>query len=397
MKLLIHDYAGHPFPVQLSRILASRGHEVLHLYAGYNKTPRGELHKKPTDPNELHIEPIYIKEPLQKYNFMKRWFQEREYGDLLSKQIRNNNPDIVISAQTPLDAQVEAQKASQEIDAKFVFWLQDIIGTATYKLLKKKLSFIGKIIGNYYINKEQSILRKSDHIILITSDFFQVLNSWGINIEKTSVIPNWAPIEYLSPLAKNNSWSRKYSLQDSFNFIYTGTLGLKHNPELLLDLALKFEPNRDVNVIVVSEGPGADWLGNKKAEYKLDNIILLPFQPFDVLQKVMGTADVLVALLEGDAGVFSVPSKVLTYLCARRPLLLAVPPENLASKIVNRNKAGIVVAPDKRKDFLQGAKYLWENQDACKTYGKNGRKYAENTFEIDKIADQFEEILRENL
>ena len=32
MKIIVHDYAGHPFQVQLSRRLASRGHEVLHLY-----------------------------------------------------------------------------------------------------------------------------------------------------------------------------------------------------------------------------------------------------------------------------------------------------------------------------------------------------------------------------
>jgi len=30
MRLLIHDYAGHPFQVQLSRELARRGHSVTH-------------------------------------------------------------------------------------------------------------------------------------------------------------------------------------------------------------------------------------------------------------------------------------------------------------------------------------------------------------------------------
>ncbi len=28
MKILVHDYAGHPFQVQLSRALAQRGHQV---------------------------------------------------------------------------------------------------------------------------------------------------------------------------------------------------------------------------------------------------------------------------------------------------------------------------------------------------------------------------------
>ena len=43
MRIIVHDYAGHPFEVQLSRELAARGHDVLHLYCGSTHTPRGDL------------------------------------------------------------------------------------------------------------------------------------------------------------------------------------------------------------------------------------------------------------------------------------------------------------------------------------------------------------------
>ena len=46
MRILVHDYAGHPFQVQLSRELARRGHEVRHAYASALQTPRGELVKR---------------------------------------------------------------------------------------------------------------------------------------------------------------------------------------------------------------------------------------------------------------------------------------------------------------------------------------------------------------
>jgi hypothetical protein len=46
MRLLIHDYAGHPFQVQLSRELARRGHSVIHAFAGGLLTPRGSLQKQ---------------------------------------------------------------------------------------------------------------------------------------------------------------------------------------------------------------------------------------------------------------------------------------------------------------------------------------------------------------
>jgi hypothetical protein len=32
MRVVVHDYAGHPFQVELSRALAARGQDVFHLY-----------------------------------------------------------------------------------------------------------------------------------------------------------------------------------------------------------------------------------------------------------------------------------------------------------------------------------------------------------------------------
>ena len=77
---------------------------------------------------------------------------------------------------------------------------------------------------------------------------------------------------------------------------------------------------------------------NKRPAKACGSLRCLGFQPFEVLPDVLGSADVLVAILEPDAGVFSVPSKVLSYFCAGRPVLLAVPvktwPRKSSSKAV---------------------------------------------------------------
>jgi hypothetical protein len=67
---------------------------------------------------------------------------------------------------------------------------------------------------------------------------------------------------------------------------------------------------------------------------------VLDYQPYGQLAEVLATADVLVALLESSAGIFSVPSKVLAYLCAARPLLASMPKENLAARTIERAGAG---------------------------------------------------------
>jgi glycosyltransferase involved in cell wall biosynthesis len=393
MRILIHDYPGHAFPIQLSRTLASRGHEVLHLYAGYNVTPRGLGSRQKDDALGFSIRPLFIRKPLNKYNFVKRWQQEREYGRLLAKEITANQPEIIISANTPLDAQKMAMDAAKKVNSRFVFWLQDVIGLASKRLLQKKLSIAGSLIGTYYMRSERAMLRSSDHVVLITEDFVPLMQEWDIAQARTSVIPNWAVLDELPVQPKDNEWARMNGLENKFCFLYSGTMGLKHNPDFLLQLALHYQHDDHVRVVVISEGPGAVWLLEQREIYRLDNLLVLNFQPFERMPEVLGTADVLVAVLEPDAGVYSVPSKVLTYLCAQRPLLLAVPPENLVSRIVRQHEAGLVVSPDSPKMFVQSAEQLFESENLRSRLAGNGRHYAESNFHINEISDQFEAIM----
>ena len=70
----------------------------------------------------------------------------------------------------------------------------------------------------------------------------------------------------------------------------------------------------------------------------LKNLTTLPLQTFGVYAEVLGSADVLVGMIEPDAGRFSVPSKILSYLCACRPIVLSAPLDNLAATIIDSEK-----------------------------------------------------------
>jgi glycosyltransferase involved in cell wall biosynthesis len=131
-----------------------------------------------------------------------------------------------------------------------------------------------------------------------------------------------------------------------------------------------------------------------KAEHRLDSLRLLPLQPPTRFPEVLATGDVLVGLLEADAGTSSVPSKVQSYLCAGRPILLAAPSANLAARNVAREDAGIVVGPYDRAGFAAAANRLRDNPELRKRLGANGRAYAVRTFDIINITDSFEQILR---
>jgi len=108
---------------------------------------------------------------------------------------------------------------------------------------------------------------------------------------------------------------------------------------------------------------------------------------------VTATGDVLVALLEADAGAFSVPSKILTYLCAGRPILAAVPRENLATRVLARAEAGVAVPPEDAPGFFAAAAALADSAERRARLGNNALDYAAKTFDIRAIGERFEAIL----
>ncbi len=91
MRIVVHDYAGHPNEVYMSRELARRGHDVLHLYAGSIETPRGELVKTARDAPTFEVEGVFHTKPFLKHTYVRRQLQEIEYGRLLVKRIESSN------------------------------------------------------------------------------------------------------------------------------------------------------------------------------------------------------------------------------------------------------------------------------------------------------------------
>src|ERR1043166_8597871 len=103
MRICIADYVGHPFQVQLSRELARRGHDLLHLHFGQAETPKGRLSLAANDPSTLTISAISLNRPFKKHSYWQRWWQERALGHLFAEKILGFRPHIVVTANMPLD------------------------------------------------------------------------------------------------------------------------------------------------------------------------------------------------------------------------------------------------------------------------------------------------------
>ena len=393
MRFVVHDYCGHPFQVQLSRNLALRGHEVTHLYFADDPGPKGAFGEAPGNPDSLRFIGITLGGAVKQTALLKRRFNDVAYGREVARIIKALKPDSVISGNTPTEAQGAIIKVCKAEKIRFVYWLQDVFSVAVSKFVSKQLGVAGKIVGWYYEQLDRRQFHDSDSIVVITDDFAPLARSWGGSDSKVTVIENWAPIEDIPVGHKINDWSRQHAVDHDFAFVYSGTLGRKHNPQLLVRLAEAFDSSEPTTVIVVAQGVAVPQLHEAKSENKLDSLLLLPLQPAKVLPQVLATADVLVAMIEADAGTFAVPSKVPTYMCAGRPILLAAPRDNLAARMVIRARAGIVVDPADETGFIEAARQLRRDAALRAELGANGRAYAEETFDINQITDRFEGVL----
>lgn len=396
MRIVVHDYAGHAFPTSLSRALARRGHEVVHAFASSLQTPRGDLTHRPGDPEslqfrEIPMDPDY---PRYKYSFARRRSMEIQCGKAAAEFIRDWRPDAVLSGNTPTETQAPIARATVDAGGRFCYWVQDFYSLAVERLLRKKIPVAGAWVGKWYRHLDAGQFKRSHRIVTITEDFNPILTrEFGVDPGRIEVVPNWAVIEELPQHDKGNEWAVRHGLHNRFVFLYSGTIGMKHNPALLLELARRYQHDPDVRVVVISEGIGAEWL--KREGAMLTNLIVLPYQPFQELPQVLATGDVLVALLDDEAGSFSVPSKTLSYLCAGRSLLMAVPTANLAARITREHGAGLTVEPGDAGGFLAAAENLRDSARLRESLSTNARAYAEATFPIESKADTFERILAE--
>ena len=390
MRILVSDYSGHPFQVQLSRELARRGHAVTHSYSTRFQTPKGNLRVSESDPDGFGIVPVSNSKPFAKSSFFARRRQEVEIGNELAKLVETFEPDVVVSSNAPLDAQRILQRAATMHGAKFVFWLQDIYSEAIGRVVPQRFPVLGHLIAAWYRHLEFRMLRDSDHVVPITADFVPIIRSNGVAAGKITVVENWAPLEELPVYPRDNDWARENMSGDGLRIVYSGTLGYKHNPGLLLDLA-KGVPGAQVHVY--SEGAVAEKLAAEAASQGLTNLSLHPWVPFDNLPKMLSGADLFVVVIEPDAGVYSVPSKVLSYLAIGRPIIGSMPLDNTAARLINDNRAGFVLPAGGKAELVAKANSLAADPALRTEMGDNGRRYANASFNIETIGDRFEDLL----
>ncbi|ORB55047.1 hypothetical protein BST42_09770 [Mycolicibacterium rhodesiae] len=378
--------------------MARRGMVVEHCYSSEYVGGKGRLELERDDPKTLSFTSITAERPFEKYGPVGRFRYELSYGRAWTDRIREARPDVVIICNTPLFAAERFRRFARRTRTPWILWHQDIISLALGEELHRKFpKSIAQVGARVLSALERRITKSATRVVAIGEEFqSHYSQQWKLNRPGVSVIPNWAPLEDITPRSLENPWSTEWIPErGSLTLLYAGTLGRKHNPHLLVDL-IKAARCRglDARLVVASEGEGADLILARTGDFPQGTIRVIAFQPADQLPDMLSAADVLVAILEPEASKFSIPSKVLSYLAAGRPVLGLMPAHNPAANDIAA--AGGLVAPPTPEGVAHAVEWLASisNDPASRAQlGIRSRMLAEQRFDINKIADQFYDLL----
>jgi glycosyltransferase involved in cell wall biosynthesis len=323
---------------------------------------------------------------------MARIAQEIGYGIRAGRMIASHEPSVAVLSNIPLLSHALVAWQLKRRRTPMIFWQQDIYSVAIGTSARKRLPLLGGLVARTAEAVERQIARWSGSIVAIAPNFMEKLAEWGV-AEKAAVIPNWAPIEEIGTHPRENEWSTGMGFSSAPLLLYSGTLGLKHDPSILAMIAEELSNEYpDASMVVISEGLGREWLEEWKRSKGADNLLLLDFLPYEEMPLVLASADLLIAILEPEASKYSVPSKVLTYMCSERPILAVMPSDNSVAGILTDNDAGVVVDPRDRETIRASMLALLSDADRRNDLGRAGRRYAEAAFSPERAADRFEAL-----
>ena len=292
----------------------------------------------------------------------------------LWKGLREKDVDCIYLASTPPIQGLLGAFIKKFRGIPFVYNLQDIFPDSLYNngLANKGgiLWKIGRMIENF-------TYKHADKIIVISEDFKKNIMAKGVPEEKIVVVYNWVDQNAVVNVEReNNKLFDKYNLDRSKFYIeYSGNIGLSQNMDMLLEVMEDLQDNYpDINLVLVGEGAYKAQVEKIVVDKKLNNVVMLPFQPYEDISYVFSLGDAGLVISKPGTGAASVPSKTWSIMSASRPVLANFD-ENELKDILAGNECGIFTKAGDKEAFKQSVITLYESRELCKQYGENGRQF----------------------
>lgn len=358
------------------KVYCKKKHRVEKLYGGKMILYRFSLYAEGTIP------------VMRAFRYVLCWIKQL-YRGLLAHDI-----DVVYLASTPPIQGVMGGLLKKMKGVPFVYNLQDIFpdSMAGTGLARKGglIWKIGRLIENF-------TYKHADKIIVISEDFKKNIMAKGVPEDKIVVIYNWVDQNKVVDVPREeNKLFDVYGLDRSkFYITYNGNIGLTQNMDMLLDVAKELQKvYEDIHFVLVGNGAYLDEVKRKVADQQLENVHLLPFQPYEDISHVFSLGDASLVISKPGVGANSVPSKTWSIMSASRPVLANFD-ENELKTIIENNHCGIFTKAGDKDAFKESILTLYNHRELCKEYGHNGRKFVLDNLTREVGTQKYVDVIKE--
>lgn len=317
------------------------------------------------------------------------------------KGSRAKDIDLILAGSTPptqgmLCAMVKKKLSKRyKKNVPFIYNLQDIFpdSLVTAKMTKK-----GSIIWKIGRKIEDFTYKNADKIIVISEDFKRNIMEKGVPEDKIVIIPNWVDSEKVYPIErKDNVLFSRYGLDpEKYYICYSGNIGHSQNMRMLLNTAKELKTELpDVRFVLVGEGAAKEEVTSIVANEGIDNVTVLPFQPYEDIAHVFSLGDAGLIISKPGIGNSSVPSKTWSIMAAARPVICSFDDDSALSKLIREVGCGVTAQAEEGTEAFKKAIYeLYNNREKNAEIGALGRKYLTEYLDKDKCVGMYVETIK---
>ncbi len=300
--------------------------------------------------------------------------------------------DVIYCACPPPTLALTAYLLAKLKGVPYVIKLTDLASDAALATgIVKKNGFVIGLARGF----EHFVYRKAAAVVCLCQGFIDKLTERGIAPSKLHLISDWADTDNVRPFEGMNTFRKRNEIPDGkFLVLHTGNMGKKQGLMTVVEAAQLSREQSEILWLLVGQGEERALIEDEIRRRELSNIRLLPLQPVEGLSEMYSAADVLLLSQKAAVKGAVIPSKLLTYMSAGRPLVAAVNHESETARLIDRAECGLVVPPEDPAALVAAVCALQQGSSQMTGRGANGRAYAVEHFTKLRILEEYDRFFK---
>ena len=298
---------------------------------------------------------------------------EFQYLSAIKKHLGNTKFDLVLYSTPPITFVKIIDFIKKRDLAKSYLLLKDIFpqNAVDMKMLKEN-----GFLHNYFRKKEKKLYQISDTIGCMSKanvDFVLKHNP-EVKSEKVEVNPNSIqPVNFSQIQEQKLEIRSKYGLPlDKKVFVYGGNLGIPQGVDFLIETIEKCD-SKNAFFLVIGNGTQFKKLSKWFDTYKPQNALLLSGIEKSQYDNLLNACDIGLIFLNKNFTIPNFPSRLLSYLEMKMPVIAAVDTATDVGEVIENAKCGYSVLAGDIASMNNIIKKILQEDD-IQEMGENGYK-----------------------